>query len=53
MSIVVHKMAKKYYPRLWDLDRIMTLYSAGKLTQEEYEDIVGIKKEESSESESE
>jgi len=53
MSVVVHKMAKKYYPRLWDLDRIMTLYSAGKLTQEEYEDIIGAKKEESTESENE
>ena len=29
----------------------MTLYSAGKLTQEEYEDIVGVEKEEPSESE--
>ena len=46
MSVAVYKMAKKYYPRLWDLSRIMTLYSAGKLTQEEYEDIVGVVKEE-------
>lgn len=35
------ELAKKYYPRLWDIDRINRLYEAGKLTKEEYEEIVG------------
>ena len=33
-------MAKKYYPRLWSKDRIDALYAAGKLTEEEYKDII-------------
>lgn len=37
----VYEMAQKYYPRLWDADRIKTLYEAGKLTEEEYKKIVG------------
>lgn len=36
----VYEMAKKYYPRLWDIDRITALYEAGKLTQEEYNAVV-------------
>lgn len=35
------EMAKKYYPRLWDADRIKALYEAGKLTEEQYKEIVG------------
>jgi hypothetical protein len=38
--MTVYEMAKKYYPRLWDIDRIEALYKAGKLTEEEYKDIV-------------
>lgn len=34
--MTVFEMAKKYYPRLWDIDRINKLYEAGKLTKEEY-----------------
>ena len=34
-------MAKKYYPRLWDINRINALYEAGKLTEEEYNQIIG------------
>ena len=37
----VFEMAKEYYPRLWDADRIEALYKAGKLTEEEYNKIVG------------
>ena len=37
----VYEMAKKYYPRLWDINRIKALYEAGKLTEEEYKDIIG------------
>ena len=33
--MTVYEMAKKYYPRLWDIDRINALYEAGKLTEEE------------------
>ena len=38
--MAVYEMAKKYYPRLWDIDRIKALYEAGKLTKEEYEEII-------------
>lgn len=37
----IFEMAKKYYPRLWDADRIEALYKAGKLTEEEYEMLKG------------
>lgn len=37
------EMAKKYYPRLWDLNRINALYEAGKLTKEEYSLIINNK----------
>ena len=42
----VYEMAKKYYPRLWSIERIEALYKAGKLTKEEYEKIVGVKNNE-------
>lgn len=35
------EMALKYYPKLWDINRIKTLTSAGKLTPEEYKQITG------------
>ena len=35
-----YEMAKKYYPHLWDKKRIETLFKAGKLTEEEYNEIV-------------
>ena len=31
----VFEMAKKYYPRLWDTERIERLAEAGKLSEEE------------------
>lgn len=37
----VYEMAKKYYPRLWDKTRLQKLVQAGKLTEEEYREIVG------------
>lgn len=37
--MTVYEMAKKYYPRLWDIDRINALYEAGKLTEEEYKEL--------------
>lgn len=39
--MTVFEMAKKYYPILWDSNRITTLYEAGKLTKDEYEELVG------------
>lgn len=39
--MTVYEMAKKYYPRLWTIERIEALYKAGKLTEEEYKEIVG------------
>lgn len=37
----VYEMAKKYYPRLWDINRLKALVEAGKLTEAEYAEIVG------------
>lgn len=31
----VYELARKYYPRLWDKARILSLAEAGKLTEEE------------------
>ena len=41
MSEKAFELAKKYYPRLWDINRINALYEAGKLTEEEYNEIAG------------
>lgn len=38
-KITVFEMAKKYFPRLWDINRINALYEAGKLTKAEYEEL--------------
>ena len=35
----VYEMAQKYYPRLWDKQRIDALVEAGRLTKEEAEEI--------------
>lgn len=37
----VYELAKYYYPRLWDKTRMEALLSAGKLTREQYQEIVG------------
>ena len=42
--MTVFEMAKKYYPRLWDIKRIEALYEAGKLTEEEYNELVNSQK---------
>ena len=39
----VYEMAKKYYPTLWNEQRIRALYEAGKLTEEEYKRVIGEK----------
>ena len=37
----VKALAQKYYPKLWDIDRIEALVSAGKLTEVDYKEITG------------
>ena len=37
------EMAKEYYPRLWNADRIEALYNKGLLTEEEYKFIINNK----------
>lgn len=36
----VYEMAKKYYPRLWDADRLKALVEEGHLTVKEYKEII-------------
>ena len=38
--MTVYEMAKKYYPRLWSIERLNALLEAGKLTEEEYNSII-------------
>lgn len=35
----VKALAQKYYPKLWDIDRIKALVAAGKLTEADYKEI--------------
>lgn len=37
-----YKLAKKYYPSLWNEETLQTLVNAGKLRQDEYDEIVGV-----------
>lgn len=37
----VYELAKKYYPTLWSIDRLRALVAAGKLTQEQFDEITG------------
>lgn len=39
--MVIKELAKKYFPRLWGLDRLKALVKAGKLTEKEYKEITG------------
>lgn len=39
--MTVYELAKKYYPKLWDKNRLAALVAADKLTVEEYEEITG------------
>lgn len=36
----VYEMAKRYYPRLWDLARLEALAAAGRRTQAEMDEII-------------
>ena len=38
--MTVYELAKKYYPRLWDKERLEALLAAGRLSQEEYDSLV-------------
>ena len=40
MTVYAYELAKKYFSRLWSKERIDALYEAGKLTEEEYKDIL-------------
>lgn len=37
----VKALAIKYYPRLWDMDRLKALVAAGKLSEADYGEITG------------
>ena len=39
--MTVFEMAKNYYPRLWNINRIKQLVEAGKITPEQYKEITG------------
>ena len=36
----VFELAKKYYPRLWNRDRILALVETGRLTQSQAEELL-------------
>ena len=40
----VYELAQKYYPRLWDRERLEALLAAGRLSQEEFDKLVGTEK---------
>ena len=39
--MTVYELARKYYPRLWDRERLEALLAAGRLRQEEFDQLVG------------
>ena len=40
----VYELAQKYYPRLWDRERLEALLAAGRLSQEEFDRLVEAEK---------
>ena len=36
-----YKLAQKYYPNLWSKETLQSLVDAGKLRQDEYDELVG------------
>ena len=40
----VYELAQKYYPRLWDKERLEALLAAGRLSQEEFDQLVEAEK---------
>jgi len=43
--VSVFELAKRYYPRLWDKARIEALVQAGRITQEEADEIMKAREE--------
>ena len=39
--MTVYELAQKYYPRLWARERLEALLAAGRLTQAEFDQLVG------------
>lgn len=39
--MTVKEMAEKYYPKLWNIDRVKALVKAGKLSKEDFREITG------------
>ena len=42
--MTVYELARKYYPRLWDRERLEAQLAAGRLSQEEFDRLVGAEK---------
>lgn len=39
--MTAYELAKKYYPKLWNKERLVALVKANKLTEEQYEELTG------------
>ena len=39
--MTVKEMAKNYYPKLWNIERLKTLVAVGKLSEEDFKEITG------------
>lgn len=42
--MTVYELAQKYYPRLWDRERLEALLAAGRLSQAEFDQLVEAEK---------
>lgn len=40
----VYELARKYYPHLWDRERLEALLAAGRLSQEDFDQLVDAEK---------
>lgn len=41
MKMNVKELAKKYYPQYWDINKLINLVRAGKLTKTDYKEVTG------------
>lgn len=41
MASKAYESGKKYYPEYWEIERLIKLTEAGKLTEEEYKELTG------------
>lgn len=39
--MTVKEMAKNYYPKLWNIERLKALVAVGKLSEEDFKEITG------------